>query len=300
MVLKKTLFYLVLYVFVFSGNMIYGQEALPLTNSAALGESAKPQRTIKPWAVYYDSKLPSQAFDKFDLLIFDTQHHPQLQPLLDRGKTLIGYLNAGEVEERERFFEAVKKEGILLQENGNWKKSYYVDMRDKRWAKRVIEELIPRILHKGFQGVFLDTLDNPIELEREQPDKYPGMRQAAINLVKAIRYHYPTLPIIVNRAFEILPDLGDKINIVLGESMYTAYDKEKKEYKLNNPEFYQSELKMLQDFKKQFPKVRVLSLDYVSPKDISKIKEIYALQRQNGFEPFVSVIELNQVIEEPQ
>lgn len=281
-------------------NVVHALDAPISGSTGALGASATPQKLTKPWVVYYDSKLPSQVFNNFDLLVFDPQHHPQLQPLLDRGKTLIGYLNAGEVEERERFFSAVQKEGIVLHENGRWKKSYYIDLRDKRWAKRVIEELIPRILHKGFQGIFLDTLDNPIELERTDPEKYKGMAQAAVNLVKAIRYHYPTLPIIVNRAFEILPQIGDIVTMVLGESMYTAYDMEKKQYKLNNPDYYKSELESLKAFKKQFPKVRILSLEYTEAGDKEKIKEIYKLQRENGFEPYVSVIGLDQVIEEPK
>lgn len=300
MFIHKKLFYLSLALVIIGSKAAMPESEALSANSASLGASATPQHLVKPWAVYYDSKLPATAFEKYDLLIFDPQHHPQLQPLLDRGKTLIGYLNAGEVEARERFFTAVQQEGILLQENSRWKKSYYIDLRDKRWAKRVIEEIIPRILHKGFQGIFLDTLDNPIELERENPDKFPGMKQAAINLVLAIRYHYPTLPIIVNRAFEILPEIGDKVNMVLGESMYTSYDMKSKEYKLNNPEFYKQETKMLQDFKAQFPKVRVLSLEYAPGNDTQKIKGLYKLQRDNGFEPFVSVIELNQVIAEPE
>ena len=51
------------------------------------------------WLVYYSDKAPSEAFKGYDLIVFDSQFHPPLRPLLDRGKTLLGYLNLGEASE---------------------------------------------------------------------------------------------------------------------------------------------------------------------------------------------------------
>jgi hypothetical protein len=33
------------------------------------------------WCVYYSDKAPIQSFYEFDLLVFDSNHHPQLSPL---------------------------------------------------------------------------------------------------------------------------------------------------------------------------------------------------------------------------
>lgn len=254
----------------------------------------------KSWAKYYDDQLPPTAFKSFDLLILDHHYHPPLKPLLAEGKTLIAYLNAGEVEERESFFKDVKKEGLLIKENARWEKSHFVDVRDQRWQRRIIDKLIPPILAKGFQGIFVDTLDNAIGLEEEDPEKYKGMQDAAVTLVKKIRARYPKILIVINRAFKILPEIGGIIDMVQAESIYTSYDMKKKTYGLNDPKTYQAELKFLKQFKAKFPKVRILSLEYAEANDKEKIKEIYRTQRSNGFEPYVSVIQLDRIIEEPK
>src|SRR5262245_38600002 len=105
------------------------------------------------WAAYYSNSAPIPEFDGFSLLVLDSDHHPALQYLLGQGKMLLGYLSVGEVERNRSYFAAVRSENILLQENRNWAGSYFVDVRDPRWSKRVLEELIPQILKSGFGGV---------------------------------------------------------------------------------------------------------------------------------------------------
>ena len=53
----------------------------------------------------------------------------------------------------------------------------------------------------------LDTLDTPWWLEQTDPVAYRGMGAAAIELVQAIRRFSPTMPIIVNRGYGILPGI---------------------------------------------------------------------------------------------
>ena len=298
---KKITYLLALCLFL-SPSLSYAEEESENTKSVgvAIGASAKPIVLQKPWAAYYADKVPLSSFDPYDLIVFDSQDHPQLKPLSDRGKTLLGYLSLGELEKIRPYYRAVKSENILLDENKNWPGSYFVDVRSKFWAKRVIEELIPQLLHKGFHGVFIDTLDNPIELERQDPEKFKGMRDASVTLIKAIRYHYPQIPIMVNRAFEILPELGEHITMVLGESMYSSYDFTNKKYQKVNENDYRDLVSKLQNFKKSFPKIRVMSLDYWNPEESDEIKKIYNIQRANGFEPFVSVLKLDHLTTEPK
>ena len=112
------------------------------------------------WACYYADTAKLETLMKFDLLVLDSAYPAPLSPLADAGKTLIGYLSVGEVASTRPYFDRVKTEGILLEENRNWKGSFFVDVRDQRWTKRVVEDLIPEILRKGFHGIFLDTVDN--------------------------------------------------------------------------------------------------------------------------------------------
>lgn len=251
------------------------------------------------WVVVYSEKPTVEEFRDYGLVVLDSIHHPPIRPLLEQKKTVIGYISLGEVESYRDYFKAVEKEGILYEKNPNWPDSRFVDVRDTRWTKRVLEELIPQLLHKGFQGIFIDTLDNPAELERRDPKKFKGMTDGAANLVKAIRRHYPRIYIMLNRAYDILPAVEGQIDAVLGESVFTEIDFEKKTYRLSEPQVYRQQVEWLHAAKKRQPRLKIYTLDYWAPADTAGVVRIYAEQRKNGFVPYVSVKDLDRVLKEP-
>lgn len=250
------------------------------------------------WVVYYNDEAPVEAFNLYDPIVLDSDHHPYLDGFVQREKTILGYLSIGEVEKERSYFSEVEKEGILLDENKYWPGSYFVDLRDPRWAKRVLEELIPGILMQRFSGIFLDTLDNAGHLETMNPEKYGGMVDAAVNLIKAIRKHYPQIKIMMNRGYELLPSVADLIDMELGESVYADYDFDSKTYRKVDSDLYLKQVKILMEAKKASPKLTIYTLDYWKPEDAAGIKEIYQEQRRNGFIPYVSTIDLHTIIPE--
>jgi uncharacterized protein (TIGR01370 family) len=251
------------------------------------------------WVVIYTNKVPIDALIPYQTIVLDSRYHPRLQPLIDRNKSLLGYLSLGEVEKYRPYYKELEKEGILLGTNRNWPDSRYVDLRDPRWTRRVIEELIPAILHKGFNGIFLDTLDNAAQLERRDPVKYKGMTQAAVRLVKTIRQHYPRIAIMMNRGYEILPKVARDIDIVLGESVYADYNFNTKTYQRVPKALYEKQVKWLKAAKAIAPGLKVFTLDYWRPQDRAGIEQIYRAQRRNGFHPYVATVKLHRVIPEP-
>ncbi len=251
------------------------------------------------WAAYYGQDAPLHAFEEFRVLVFDSDAHPPLAPLAAQGKALLGYLSAGEVASYRSYYPAVRAQGILLGENSNWKGSFFVDVRDSRWTRRVLDELIPQILRRGFAGVFLDTLDNPAHLERMNPRSNRGMSTAAAALVTAIRGRYPHITIMLNRAYDLLPSVDRHIDYALGESVYADYDFETKRYQLVPRALYEQQVRILQSVRERRPQVRVLTLDYWDPADPAGVARIYAEQRKNGFNPYVSTVELDRVVPEP-
>lgn len=252
-----------------------------------------------PWAVYYANELKPEAFDAYSLIVFDSEAHPLISPLLSAGKTVLGYISLGEVASYRHWYAEVKSEGILLQENKNWSGSYAVDLRDPRWTKRVIEEMIPAILQQGFSGVFLDTLDNAAELERVDGKKYSGMTLAAVKLIRTIRRHFPEIKIMLNRGYDLLPQIGDVIDMTLGESVFATYNFETKRYSSVDQELYKTQVSILDAAAKKFPNLLIYTLDYWDPSDSKGISAIYRTERGNGFIPYVSTIKLDQLLPEP-
>ncbi len=251
------------------------------------------------WGVYYADRATMQEYSRFKLLVLDSDHHAPLAPLAKDGKTVLGYLSVGEVGSHRPYFAAVQHDGLLLQENENWKGSFFVDVRDRRWTTLIVDQLVPRILSQGFAGVFLDTLDNPGHLERTDPQKYRGSVSAAADLVKAIRRRYPAIKIMMNRAYELLPQVEALIDYELGESVFTDYDFRNKRYGYVPRAQYQEQVQLLTAARRRRPDLQVVTLDYWNPADQDGIARIYDEQRKNGFSPYVATIALDQFVAEP-
>lgn len=251
------------------------------------------------WAVYYASDAPVEAFKPYDLLVLDAEYHPPLAPLRARGKKLYGYLSLGEAGQHQAHFKTLKAQGLLVRESPVWKGSWAIDIRDPRWTRRVIEELIPDILRRGFDGLFLDTLDSSIALETDGGPAHRGMTEAAVRLVHTIRRHYPHIRIMMNRAYSLLPELAHDIDIVLGESVYARHDANLKTYALVPEGEYRAQVDLLKGAQKRNPDLQVFTLDYWRTDQPEMIRKIYALQRENGFHPYVSTVKPDAVLPEP-
>jgi uncharacterized protein (TIGR01370 family) len=250
--------------------------------------------------VYYSDRAGIEELLRYDILILDSDTHPQLQPLLARNKTILGYLSLGEAEDYRSYFAEVKADGILLDENQTWKGSHLVDLRDEKWVRRVVHQIIPDIVRQGFNGLFLDTLDNAVELERRDPLKFAGMKSAAAALVRAIRAQHPGLKLMVNRGYELLPLLDQYVEMVLGESVFTTYDFVSKKYRPTPRDEYIEQVRLLNEARQRRPELMVFTLDYWNPEDAAGIRRIYRTERANGFHPYVATIKLDRIVREPR
>lgn len=252
-----------------------------------------------PWAVCYTGDASPEQLKPFHLVVLDSDSHPPLDLLKGRGRELLGYLSLGEIESHRTYFEAAKAEGLLLRENPAWPGSFSVDFRDPRWRRRVIQHLVPAILASGFNGIFLDTLDDAAALERADPQKYRGMMTAAADLVRSLRQAFPQIRIMVNRGYDLLPQIAPFIDILLGESVYTTYDAQHKSYIRVPDAQYEQQVHSMREALHWNPKLRICSLDYWNPSDIREIRRIYQVERANGFAPYVATRELDRIVPAP-
>lgn len=243
------------------------------------------------WLAYYSDKAPIEAFEPYSLIVLDPDYHPSIKALKENGKTLLGYISLGEVDDKREWFEAVKKEGIILHENKNWPGSYHVDLRSPLWTKRVIEEIIPHILHKGFDGLMFDTLDN-VGVDK-------SMIEGAVHLVQAIHLHYPDIPLMMNRGYEVLPKVEHLIDMMLAEGFSTNYDFKKKKYLLRPKKERDHQLAILKKAQKANPSLKLFALDYWYPKQPNEITKIYKTDREAGLNPYVGTINLDVIVPEP-
>ncbi len=272
---------------------------LPLPSHA---QDAQPRMEPpdKQWVVYYRDALPSTAFEDYDIIVFDRDTHPSVRNLTAKGKTVLGYLSAGEAEQYRADFAQVQATHALMEENPNWPGHYVVDVRNPEWTRYLIEDVIPVILQRGFHGIFVDTLDSVEDLEVQNPEKYKGMIDASARMIKAIRHHYPTIKIMINRGFRVMPQIAQDVDYFLAEGILVNYDFEGGNHTLFPDAIYEEYVQKMLAFKEAASHLQLVTLDYWDMEDTETVREIYRRHRVNGFLPYVTTIELDRVDAEPK
>lgn len=118
---------------------------------------------------------------------------------------LIGYFSIGETSVllkdsngRPLDIYFLDKRGKPVQ-NPIWG-SYYVDARKPLWHQLVLEQYLPAIFARGYDGAFLDTVDTSANMQFV--DSASGMS----NLIKEINGAFSDKKIVINRGFHLLLD----------------------------------------------------------------------------------------------
>jgi polysaccharide biosynthesis protein PelA len=254
----------------------------------------------KSWVVYYKDELPASAFEPYDIIVFDREKHPPIRDLKAKGKVILGYISAGELEEYRPDAKHVKANHALLHKNPQWKGHVAVDVRNPEWTRYLIEEVIPPVLQSGFDGIFVDTLDSVEAYELEHPEQYKGMIESAAAMIKAIRYHYPTMKIMINRGFYTMPHIAAEVDYLLGEGTLVKYDFEKGNHRFFEEHIYQEYVDKMHELKRKAPHLELVMLDYWHMDDPDTVKEIYRRHEANGFIPYVTTIALDRVDPRPE
>jgi endo-alpha-1,4-polygalactosaminidase (GH114 family) len=274
---------------------------LMLTMLSSASRPAYTEENPRKFGVYYGERLDPQL-SAFDVLVLDADSGLDLAWIRKGAKArqlILGYLALCEVDPSRSYAWKTRQARLLLHESRYWPGSFYIDIRRPEWQRLVVDEIVPSILKAGFDGLFLDTIDDAPWLEINANSPVPGISAAAVGLVQQIRLSFPNRRLMLNRGFELLPRLERDIDMVLAESILTtSVGGERKPIRLPDESYY-GRVKELRSAQVRQPSLKLYSLDYWDPTDLGGIRDIYAIQRANGFEPYVSNSTLTKIIPEP-
>jgi uncharacterized protein (TIGR01370 family) len=266
---------------------------------AVIARAAEPRlKHNASWIVYYGMTADPAALASYDVIVLDPNFSDPIAPLSARGAIVLSYLSVGEVSSTGPYFSKLKPKA-LLQEDPNWPGSFAVDLRNRSWRNLLIDKVIPGLLKRGFSGLFLDTLDSAAHLEQVDAVRYRGMRSAAIDVVGAIRRAFPSIAIIMNRGYALLPDVCDKIDAVAAESLITTYNFKTRSAQFTEADELARHLGLLRPAHDCPQPIPIFSLDYWDPQDPASARKIYERERALGHSPYVGTILLDQVVPEP-
>lgn len=267
--------------------------ALTMTLALTSSCSAKP---IKSWLCYYGSEFPADFKFKYDLYVLNGTNPPSLEKIKKAKQKAVGYVSFGEIRMDDEYYLEAKKAGLLIDENPNWPTAYRVDIKDPKWHKIVLEKLVPSVLEKGFDGIFIDTIDTSVYLENEK--KMKGEVDGAKKLIHELRKRFPKITIVLNNGIDLLNDVGNDIDALVIEDVYTLYDFTKKEYKMAEPAWRITRLEPLKAFKEKFNKP-VLALEYLDKNDKENIAKVKKSAKQDGLILYIADIGLTKIFFHP-
>ena len=137
---------------------------------------------------------------------------------------------------------------------------------------------------QGFRGFFLDTLVS-YRLATNFDEK--AQQDGLVRVIETLHQRYPGIRLILNRGFEIVPRVRDKVQMVAAESLLRGWDASLKRY-VNVPEKDREWLLQQLQTIRERDRLPVLSIDYVAPHDRDATRETAHRIAQLGIIPWVS------------
>ena len=147
-----------------------------------------------------------------------------------RGTLVLGYLSVGTIEKWRSWYPQIKR--FRLNADANWKDEWFADVSRTRLRRELARRIAPRMLTKGFDGLFLDNVDM-IETPNHRAQR-PGMRKLVLAL-SDLAHSHGRLLFAQNGAWGLRKlDLVDALDGWNREDVTWTYDFDRKRY-VRNP-----------------------------------------------------------------
>jgi hypothetical protein len=260
--------------------------------------SGSAQEIIQPknFVICYNTGVPSKDFAPYPIVVVDYAYPPGAVAALRRqGKVVFGYLSIAKVHKQRPFASDVKSLGIEHEQDSQFPGSVRINAADPKWRRLLVQVVVPQIKQLGFNGIFLDDLDDL---------KQRNLEQHGVTLIREIRRANPEIKIMANRGLEYLADFASDVDFVLLESCFLLGGK------LREPADSAWAMDLLNSGKGINPKLQGVAIDYIqkatpqstannkqslSPGQLRLVARIRELHAKHGLLSFVSTKDLQGV-----
>lgn len=198
-------------------------------------------------------------------------------------KKVFAYISLGEVNANASHYNLLKNN--TLGKNTNWN-SHYLDLKSEKTII-VLMRLIKKNLDKGFDGMFLDNIDN---FGSFGPQK--SQRKELVALISKIKKQYPNHLLIQNSGAELIEDTNKYIDAMMFESVASNYSFKDNLYQLRNEVEYQTYLKRLKELQATY-KLPIIIVEYADNQSLN-FALINRLAATN-FDYFIGKIDLQSL-----
>ena len=259
-----------------------------MAGGQALAESeVQPQVRL---FVNYDAKPDAQQLAAFNLSILDPAAEVDLEPGHRVGNKFLAYVSLVEIRPDAPHAGQARERGVpLLGRNEGWG-SDVLDVTAPAWADFVVKDIVEPAMEKGYDGLFLDTLDSVAIITAKDPSKKDACHRALVDLIRRLHRLYPDKQIVLNRGFELLDEVRKDVNGVMAEGLYQSWSPDQKDDYAVKPSGTEWLLARLHEARSKGLTVYVV--DYVAPDDRELARATAARIATHGFVPFISTPDL--------
>ncbi len=269
-------------------------------SASADGESApsriRPFAGVRSWVVYYGSAPEAAAvLARFDVVVLDPHGHPPLQEVKRHGSLVLMYVSLAEVNTSHPEFSAIAAEPWVLAPNRNWPDARRLDVRAGAYERWLLDRVVPGALTSAVNGLFLDTADTALDLERVEPSRYRGAAAALERILVELKRRNPRAVLLLNGGLPLAERLPRVVDAVATESIWTDYDFKARAYRVRSAGDAESRAARLERVAALGMTVFTLEYAPTGGGEAGRVAELIRLARARGFVPYVSTIGLDQV-----
>jgi uncharacterized protein (TIGR01370 family) len=175
-----------------STRALIAAAAATLTLAACASAGAAPKPVAKPLRGVHSFAFAigsgdldghvARRFAPFDLVVVDGEEasRTQVRGLRARGKVVLAYLSVGTIEPGRSWYGAAKP--YRLRDRFEQFGEYYAATSRRGYRRLIARRVAPRMLRKGFDGLFLDNTD----MIETHPRQTRGMRLVVKALARLV------------------------------------------------------------------------------------------------------------------
>ena len=234
---------------------------------------------------------PEEVADRlgdFDLVVVDGElaRPDEVSALRQEGATVLGYLSVGTIEKWRSWYPRLKRYRLTPWQD--WKDEWFADTSKSGYRREITRRIAPSLVAKGFDGLFLDTVDM-IETRNHRAQR-PGMRKIVLALSRMV--HADGRLLFTQNGHWGLHKLGllEAIDGWNREDVTWTYDFDRRRYVPNEARQRRAALRELRDMSGRG--LTVTATDYTRAGDEAAIGESIANACAAGALPYVSDIGL--------
>jgi polysaccharide biosynthesis protein PelA len=250
-------------------------------------DAAAPLRSI---AFYYGAHPPVTELSQYDAAVVEPDHGfvppaPSTASADASGTRTVwyAYVSIGEVHASRSYFSAIPP-AWLHGANDVWQSSI-VDQSSKGWPEFVVNKIVAPLWREGYRGFFLDTLDS-YQLVATTDAARAAQQAGLVAVIRAIHARFPGAYLILNRGFELLPEVHDIVDAVAFESLFHGWDQKNQRY-IDVPAADRDWLLAQARTVRDRYILPVISIDYCDPADRVCAADAIAKIRGLGLIPYI-------------